>query len=338
MLIFQNFFYSSALFAILIHLTFANHKGVIGEDKGGRPNFATALTGGEGCDDDDLEAIRLGFADMATLFQAALPFQSTEQPAIEFFGNSIFAQNFTELIEGNLRRAANYAKVSGTEGPANTDIHVRCDDPLGVCRYGNRREGNHAAYNIGNEPHINFCGDYFRLDGLKRRVDKKAENQVERERLMGYYNRGTLWARMVMHNCDIGKAVVVRAVPGGPNSTREWTLSRTEGAMNTTVLAGVLNERPDTGGPNDIQTLKYAYGATRAKLVAVLSTQMPYDASNNAENYALYAQARYILREKGFYPNVPIMDFPNEATVLTNDNLQDGERVKFAFFDMPDVV
>jgi len=101
-----------------------------------------------------------------------------------------------------------------------------------------------------------------------------------------------------MHFSEVGRALVVRAVPGGPNSTTEWTLNKSEGAMNTSVLAGVMNERPD-GGPKDVQTLKYAYGVTRAKLLAVLSTQMPYDAANNAENYALYAQARYVLREKG---------------------------------------
>ena len=64
---------------------------------------------------------------------------------------------------------------------------------------------------------------------------------------------------------------------------------------------------------------------------------MPYDAANNAENYALYAQARYILNKKGFYPNVPVMDFPNELSVLTNEQLQDGERWKYAFFDSSDV-
>jgi hypothetical protein len=32
------------------------------------------------------------------------------------------------------------------------------------------------------------------------------------------------------------------------------------------------------------------------------------------------------------------MGFPNEASVLTNENLQDGERVQYAYFDMVDVV
>lgn len=134
-----------------------------------------------------------------------------------------------------------------------------------------------------------------------------------------------------MHFSDIGKAVVQRAVPGGPNSTTEWTMVVSQGAMNTSVLAGVLNERPDNDGPpKDIQTLKYAYGATRAKLLAVLSTQMSYDAANNAENYALYALACYIMAQKNFYPNVPIIDFPNEATVLTNENLQVRDSVPTA--------
>lgn len=315
-----------------------NGGGVIGDNKGGRPRFATKLTGGEGCDDDDLEEIRRGFADMATLFQASLPFDNRDQASVEFFGKPSVTDNYTDLIRGNLQRAANYAKDPKSAGPVNGDIHVRCDDPLGVCQFGNRREGTHAAYNLGNEPHINFCKDYFDLDDLQKRVDKRAQNQVDKYRLMDYYNRGTLWARMVMHFSEIGRAVVVRAVPAGPNSTREWELSKSEGPMNTSVLAGVLDERPDTGGPNDIRTLKYAYGVTRAKLLGVLSTQMVYDPLNNAENYGFYTLARFIMKEKGFYPNVPIMDFPNDATILTNENLQDGEREKFAFFDMSDVV
>jgi hypothetical protein len=323
----------------LITRTFAYPDGVIGEGKGAPPaHFATALTGGEGCDSDAIDDIRDGFAEMTTLFQAAQPFEPLGQASVEFFGDPITIQNYIGMIEANLQRATNYGKIEGSEGSKNSDIHIRCDDPLEICEYGNKREGTHAAYNIGNEPHVNFCKDYFRLEALKTKVDRQAEDQRERDKLMEYYTRATLWARMVMHISEIGKAVVTRAVPAPANSSTEWTVIRTEGAMNTSVLAGVMNDRPDTDGPSDVQTLKYAYGVTRAKLLPVLSTQMPYDAANNAENYALYAQSRYIIREKGFYPSIPIMDFPNEATVLTNENLQDGERVKFAFFDMTDVM
>jgi hypothetical protein len=340
MLTFRAFFsLPTFLASSLIAHALAYPDGLINEEKGTeKAKLATSLTGGEGCGEDDLSEIRSGFAEMSVLFQAAVPYDSTGQPSVEFFGRPTLIQNHTEMISGNLQRAANYGKVEGSEGPKNADIHVRCDDPLGVCRFGNKREGNHAAYNIGNEAHVNFCRDYFRLEPLKKTVDKKAGNQMEKEKLMAYYTRATLWARMVMHFSDIGKAVVVRAIPAGPNSTTEWTLVKTEGAMNTSVLAGVMNDRPDMDGPKDVQTLKYAYGVMRSKLLAVLSTQMPYDAANNAENYALYAQARYVMKEKGFYPNVPVMDFPNEATVLTNENLQDGERCKYAYFDMTDVV
>ncbi|KAJ4369099.1 hypothetical protein N0V83_006183 [Neocucurbitaria cava] len=324
----------------LIAHALARPNGVIGEDRGAaKPQYATSLTGGEGCSFSDLDEIRDGFAEMTALFAAAVPFDSTLQPSVEFFGPPGQISNYTDLISENLQRAANYATVEGKDGAVNADIHVRCDDPMSVCDFGNKREGSHAAYVIGNDPHLNFCNDYFKMDALEKKVNKKADDQMGRDRLMDYYNRATLWARMVMHFSDIGKAVVERAVPGGPNATAEWTLSVSQGAMNTSVLAGVLNERPDTDdGPKDLQTLKYAYGATRSKLLAVLSTQMPYDAINNAENYALFAQARYIMAKKNFYPNVPIMDFPNEATVLTNENLQDGERIKYAYFDMSDVV
>ncbi|KAJ4319892.1 hypothetical protein N0V94_003664 [Neodidymelliopsis sp. IMI 364377] len=313
--------------------------GVIAEEKGKtRPEFAAALTGGEGCSSSEIEDIRDGFVEMTELFQAALPYDPNGQPAIELFGQPLRIANYSSMIESNLKRAAQYANLEG-DALINPNVHVRCDDPNKICTAGNKREGNHVAYNIGNLPMINFCKDYFNLDGLEEKVDKKAGNQMEKERLHEYYNRATLWARMVMHIGAVGVAVIEKAIPARANSTsgKEWDTIITDGAMNTTVLAGVLNDRPDGNGPNDVQTLKYAYGVTRSKLLAVLSTQMPYDAANNAENYALYAQARYILEKKGFYPNVPVMDFPNELSVLTNEQLQDGERIKFAYLDSSDV-
>jgi hypothetical protein len=328
------------LLGTLIAHVYAFPDGVIGDEKATpSPTYATALTGGEGCSFSDIDDIRSGFSDMTVLLSSAVPFDYGTQPAIEFFGSSILA-NYTDLIASNFRRASNYGILKGEDEPVKADIHIRCDDPMDLCDKGNRREGDHAAYNIGNEPHIVFCSDYFRMDDLNDRIDKKADNQMEKDGLMNYYNRAALWVRMVMHISTIGTAVVERPIPAPSNSSNgwstEWTVKVSQGAMNTSVLAGVLNERPE--GPNDPQTLKYAYGATRSKLLAVLSTQMPYDASNNAENYALYALATYIIQQKGFYPAVPIMDFPNEASVLTNENLQDGERVKYAYFDMVDVV
>ncbi|KAH6618766.1 hypothetical protein C7974DRAFT_36881 [Boeremia exigua] len=314
--------------------------GVIAEEKGkSRPELAAALTGGEGCSPSDIEDIRDGFIEMTELFRAALPYDQNGQPAIELFGQPLRIANYTSMIELNLIRAAQYANLEGNE-IVNPDVHVRCDDPANICKMGNKREGSHVAYNMGNFPMINFCDDYFKMSALDETVDKKANNQMEKERLHEYYNRATLWARMVMHIDGVGVAVVEKAIPARANSAsgREWDTIITNGAMNTTVLAGVLNDRPDGNKVTDIQTLKYAYGVTRSKLLAVLSTQMPYDAANNAENYALYAQARYVLQRKGFYPNVPVMDFPNELSVLTNEQLQDGERCKYAYFDSSDVV
>jgi hypothetical protein len=90
---------------------------------------------------------------------------------------------------------------------------------------------------------------------------------------------------MIMHFAEIGTAVIDRAVPAGANSTKEWTLVRSNGPMNTSVLAGVWNDRPDSNTPTDVQTLKFAYGVTRAKLLAVLTTQEPYDAANNVSSF-----------------------------------------------------
>ncbi|RMZ71259.1 glycoside hydrolase family 18 [Pyrenophora seminiperda CCB06] len=325
----------TVLLATLVARAYADDGAIDDGKTSHRPTYATALTGGEGCKFTDIEEIRDGFSEMTKLLAAATPFDLTSQPARELFGSSILG-NYTDLIATNLQRAANYAVLVGAHGAVNADIHIRCDDPMKLCNKGNKREGDHAAYNIGNDPHVVFCPDYFDMDSLDARIDKKAQSQIEKDRLMEYYNRASLWARMVMHFGEIGTAVVQRPAPAPPNATSEWVITESRGAMNTSVLAGVLNEQPDRH--NDPPTLKYAYGATRAKLLAVLSTQMPYDAANNAENYALYALAQYIIKRRGFYPAVPIMDFPNEASVLTNENLQDGERVKYAYFDATDVV
>lgn len=122
------------------------------------------------------------------------------------------------------------------------------------------------------------------------------------------------------------------------NSTNTWITELYNAPMNTSVLAGVMNERPKTNGPNDIQTLKFAFGATRAKLIATLSTQQTYDAVNNAENYALFAQARYIMEKKRIYPPQPIIPLDNEVTILANNELQAGEDKRYACYDMSDVV
>lgn len=317
-------------------------------------NYAASLTGGEGCKDKDLKYIRDGFDEMNRLFAAAQNPDFENECEIEFFGRPYRIANFTDLITGNLRRAAQYGNLEGNE-TRNPDIHIRCDDPADLCDNGSKKDGKHGAYNLGNEPHINFCKKYFELDPLDEQVKDESGNELSKLALGKYINRGetcrkgykieklthllaSLWARMVMHIRDVGTAVVMRPVPNlQPNSTREWTMTMTTGAMNTSVLAGVMDDQKQSNGPN-IRVLKYAFGVTRAKLLATLSTQTNYDALNNAENYALYALARYVIQTKGFFPNMPIMSFGNDMAVLTNDQILDGDGKKSACFDATDVV
>ncbi|KAF2712121.1 hypothetical protein K504DRAFT_400647 [Pleomassaria siparia CBS 279.74] len=303
-----------------------------------KTNFAAQLTGGEKCDDDKFQQIRDGFNEMTVLFRNAARVDWNGQAELEYFGRQDRIGNYTSMIEENLIRAAQYANLKGN-ATRNPDIHVRCDDPNNVCNEGNKKEGKHVAYNIGNEPHINFCKRYFNLDPLDTKVEKAAAKGDTSKDIMQYYNRATVWARQVMHISAVGTAVTEKVVPNSySDSTGGWATSVSNGAMNTSILAGVRNGKLNTVGPNDIQTFKYAYGATRAKLVAMLSFQMPYDAANNAENYALYAQARYVIQKKNFYPNVPIMQFGDDMAVLANEQLQDGGEKKYACYDDPDVL
>jgi hypothetical protein len=152
-------------------------------------DFAAQLTGGENCDDTELEQIRKGFNEMTILFSAATHPNWTGEPELEYFGNLSRIANYTFMIEENLLRAAQYANLKGNS-TRNPDIHVRCDDPNDMCDEGNRKDGKHSAYNIGNEPHVNFCKRYFDLDPLVKKVDKEAENVETNKNIMQYYNRG----------------------------------------------------------------------------------------------------------------------------------------------------
>jgi hypothetical protein len=163
--------------------------GVIAEDKGARPELAAVLTGGEGCSATNIEDIRSGFVEMTELYKAATPYDGNGQPATEFFGAPLRIANFSSMIESNLRRARLYANLKGSQ-VKNPDVHIRCDDPQKICDRGNDRDGYHAAYNMGNVAMVNFCPAYFELEGLQDRIKKKADNQMEKERLNEYYNRG----------------------------------------------------------------------------------------------------------------------------------------------------
>jgi len=179
------------LSATLIAHALAAPQGFIDDDdtKDENLNYAAALTGGERCSDKDIKAIREGFHEMNRLFRAALDPDWTRQAELEFFGREERISNYTEMIEGNLLRAAQYGNLEGN--PArNPDIHVRCDDPNDLCDEGNKKDGRHMVYNIGNEPHINFCERYFELDSLDDEVDGEADQEQTKNNLLNYYNRG----------------------------------------------------------------------------------------------------------------------------------------------------
>lgn len=179
-------FLSSTLIA---HVLAAGNGFIDAEENGVSVDLAAQLTGGEKCDDMQLERITKGFNEMNMLFQAAVRVDWNGEAELEFFGRRERIQNYTGMIEGNLKRAAQYANLKGN-ATRNPDIHVRCDDPNDMCDEGNKKDGKHPAYNIGNEPHINFCKRYFNLDPLEEKVDKEAGNQETNRDIMQYYNRG----------------------------------------------------------------------------------------------------------------------------------------------------
>jgi hypothetical protein len=80
-----------------------------------------------------------------------------------------------------------------------------------------------------------------------------------------------------MHFSAVGIAIREMVNPMGNVSAQSmtWTTTMTNASMNISFLAGVPDEHPKTDLPNDIFVPKYAYGASRAKLLAALHTQLP---------------------------------------------------------------
>lgn len=167
----------------------ATPEGLISMSGSSGQQYAAALTGGESCNDNEIKEIRAGFDEMNLLFQSVAPLNWSADAEREFFGRRERIANHTDLIESNLRRAAQYAALAGN-GTRMPDIHIRCDDPNDLCDEGNKKEGKHAAYNIGNEPHINFCKPYFGLKSLRKVVDEAASDPTKKLNIMSYYNRG----------------------------------------------------------------------------------------------------------------------------------------------------
>lgn len=182
----------SFLSAGLIARAYAAPQGFIDEDTADKDiKYAAKLTGGDGCGNRELKKIREGFHEMNQLFQAALTPNWEGEAELELFGPPERIKNYTGMIEGNLWRAAQYGNVEGAT-TRNPDIHVRCDDPNNACTYGDKKSGSHTVYNIGHDPHINFCPDYFELDSLDDQVDDAADDEQSKHYLMQYYNRGKL--------------------------------------------------------------------------------------------------------------------------------------------------
>ena len=126
-----------------------------------------------------------------------------------------------------------------------------------------------------------------------------------------------------MHISVVGTAVLESKNPNGSGGISHIP-------MGNSFLAGVKSSQPNN--------LKYAYGALRAKWIAALSPQEPYDAPNNPENYAMYAQARYLEETKNIYPRNPVLDLTNQSALLADEKLQDSANPKYACFSRPDVV
>ncbi|CAI6262017.1 unnamed protein product [Periconia digitata] len=319
--------------------------GFIDTSQDGSIDYSISLTGGESCTSKQLKQIQSGFHEMSVLFASAQSPDFSQQAERDFFGKPDQIFNYTTLITENLARAAQYANAKGdrTHMP---DFHVRCDDPNNICNQGNEKDGMHTIYNIASEPHFNFCDAYFKLDALDDRIGKDSGDDQQRLNLMYYYNRAS-WARMVMHVRAVGHAIKPIIQPDtNPDSISPWLITYTsENPMNLSVLAGVSDFISASSPVQDItiRHLNFAYGVTRAKLLAILPAQDPYDAANNAENYALYALARYVMLRKGFYPRLPSIDefFGSNGSVDLMDNesrVKDRGEGRFAYLGGADVV
>lgn len=276
-------------------------------------DLATKLTGWEGCTIENgmpSKAIYSGWVQSWKLMnlmykeaKSGIDFNSAA--AVEYLAPP--AQNYPQQSAFN-NIFLNLATIQPgyITTPFDWRIHVRCDDPNGLCSCG-PDVGPTAAYTLNDAPpdgvaRINFCPRYFSLDTL----DKVMENANLDEKPLdvwadlGYYNRnqGAVWFHELLHI--------------------NWVSMSQEYGHNQRVTDVRVAYKVRSGN-QIVEEWITAYGPRATKMLARWWLATGSWTIRNADSFTMFALARYVQSKTSFYPHLPLAPRPPPSDVSGSD-------------------
>lgn len=227
-----------------------------------------------------------------------------EAAALEFLGPPGLNQRKQAQIQAVL---ANMATMIYSYSPFNHYIHARCDDPKKKCQ--NRPQDDPCEPNPPNPgrapktlpnaytnnldhndgyPMINFCDGFMNLRSLAdgytygSALTRPAKYDID-----NYNNRATTFFHELTH-----LSLAADSTNGRPNpDVDDLTIAVRDG-----IDGDIVNF--------------VAYGGLMTKLLARTTDNPGYYVQRNAENFAFFALAKYVMSKNGnIYPHLPMVHY-----------------------------
>jgi len=225
-----------------------------------------------------------------------------EAPALEFLGAPGLNRRRQKQIQAVLANVATV--IYSYKNPLQHRLHVRCDDPRKRCdkrpandpcepnppNHGDKPKKPPNAYSMNSDPDdgypmINFCKGFMGTPSLNRAFKfgngLKGPNRFAIDK---YANRGTIFLHELTH-------LDLAADSAGDQP-------------NPQVYDMTITLERDAGGFFN----SMVYGGHGTKLLARYQDDPGYYVQRNADNFAFFVLAKYIMSRNGnIYPHLPII-------------------------------
>ncbi|KAI9657865.1 MAG: hypothetical protein M1831_004101 [Alyxoria varia] len=267
----------------------------------------TYLYGYNGCDRAQRGKINDAFYDAWVMSKIEGVYRNIDwnsAPALEFLGAPGVNKDQQAQIQAVFANMATviYSYINPFQHP----LHVRCDDPKKECQKrpdndpcqpdppndGAKPKPTPEAYALNSDPDdsypmINFCDGFHNSrsleDAIKRGTALRKPNNFKIDE---YHNRAQIFFHELTH------LHLAADSEGGSPNPEVWDL---------TISIKLTSDR----SWNTV-----AYGGLSSKLIARYQTETGYYVQRNADNFAFYATAKYIMtRNKNVYPHLPVVKY-----------------------------
>ncbi|CAK1364023.1 hypothetical protein CB0940_04010 [Cercospora beticola] len=269
--------------------------------------MGTYLYGWEGCQPGQKDKIKKAYYDawtMSSLDGVKANIDWNEAAALEFLGPPGLNKPQQAQIQAVLANMATviYSYIN----PFTHPLHVRCDDPGKLCQNRSKddrcqpksskpvdkpeRLPNAYSKNTGysdDYPTINFCEGFMKLRSLEDGYSYgSALTAPARYDIDQYNNRATTFFHELTH-----LSLAADSKNGRPNpDIDDLIISIKVGLTRTSVYP--------------------AYGGIATKLVARTTPDPGYYVQRNADNFAFFALAKYVMSRNGnIYPHMPVIHY-----------------------------